>query len=103
LTVLCSAFSEIADHIYSQVPFAAGVMGEEASGCWRRPTPAREKKAHQAYPPLALLNADVIEKRGAFVVCPDLWAELACNSRATALPSGLLYAPPQPNTPLIGA
>lgn len=103
LATLCSALSEVADHLYAQIPFAVGVMGEEASGCWRCPTSARAGEAHQGYPPLAVLSAEVIEERGGFVVPPDLWANLKPSSTSVVLPSGLLYSPPQHNATLNGA
>ena len=103
LLALCSALAVIADHIHAKVPFHVGVMGEEASGCWRRPSPIREREARQEYPPLALLSAEVIEERGGFLVAPDLWAQLAPATVPVILPSGLLYVPPQPNAALLGA
>jgi hypothetical protein len=103
LSTLCSALVGIADHIYAGVPFYVGVMGEEASGCWRRPTPTRQQEAHQGYPPLALLSVEVIEERGGFLVSPDLWAQLAPVVVPGVLPSGLLYVAPRPDAALLGA
>src|SRR5207237_176156 len=68
----------------------------EASGCWRRPTPTRREEAHHGYPPLALLSAEVIEKRGGFFVSPEIWAQLAPATVPAVLSSGLLYVPPHP-------
>jgi hypothetical protein len=103
LSELCAALAEVANHIYSDARLALGVMGEETSGCWRSPTALRAKEAHQEYPPLALLNAEVIENRGAFVVPPDLWAKLAPHTEPVVLSSGLLYVPPHPCSALTGA
>jgi hypothetical protein len=103
LLMLCDGLARVADHIHTHAPIAVGVMGEETSGCWRRPTPTRAREAHQDYPPLALLNAEVIEQRGAVVLPPDLWAELAPDAPPFILDAGLHYVPPQPNAHLTGA
>jgi hypothetical protein len=103
LSTLCRAFSGMADHIHHRAPLACGVIGEEAGGCWRRPSPTRAQEAHQGYPPLALLTIDAIQERGGFVVPPDLWIQFAPSVAPVALPSGLLYAPPMPNAVLTGA
>jgi hypothetical protein len=103
LSTLCSALAVIADHVHARVPFSVGVMGEEASGCWRRPTPVRAREAHQDYPPLALLSAEIIEERGGFLVAPELWAQLVPTAIPAVLPSGLFYVPPQVNAALLGA
>jgi len=100
---LCSALAGIVDHLYARAPFCVGVMGEEASGCWRRPTPTRREEAHHGYPPLALLSAEVIEKRGGFFVSPEIWAQLAPATVPAVLSSGLLYVPPHPDAALLGA
>lgn len=106
LPSLCHVLAGIADHIYQRAGMRwdlGGVMGEEASGCWRHPTPSRLQKAHQGYPPLAVMTAEVIEKRGGFVLPPELWKQLKPTVDPTVLSSGLLYAPPTPNATLTGA
>jgi hypothetical protein len=103
LSTLCRALAGIAGSIHHRAPLASGVLGEEASGCWRRPTAARILEAHQEYPPAALLTAEIIRERGGFVVPPDLWKELAPGIDPIVLPSGLLYAPPQLSAALSGA
>jgi len=103
LSLLCTAFANLADHIFAEVEFVYGVMGEEVSGCWRHSTPARAHEAHQAYPPIAVLTAEVIDERGGFVVPPALWTKLRPETRPTVLRSGLLYVPPRPNASLTGA
>jgi hypothetical protein len=84
LSTLCAALAGVADNIHSHVPL-------------------RAKEAHQGYPPFALLNAEVIENRGAFVVPPALWTRLAPRTASVVLTSGLLYVPPHPNAALTGA
>ena len=44
---LCLLLAGVADHVHQGAPIVAGVMGEEASGCWRNPTSARAHEAHQ--------------------------------------------------------
>jgi hypothetical protein len=103
LATVCRALAEIADHIYSHAHLVVGVMGEEVSGCWRRPTPRRTRRAHQSYPPLAVLTSEVLEDRGGIVVAADLWQQLAPGITPVTLPSGLFYAPPRPSAALTGA
>lgn len=103
VATLCRFLAGIADEVHRQTPIAGGVLGEEASGCWRRPTPGRVGRAHQAYPPLAVLSANAVENRGGFLIPSDLWEQLAPKVAPIALPSGLYYAPPQPLAPLTGA
>ena len=83
LSDLCARLAGIADHLHRRAPIASGVMGEEASGCYRRPTFARALEAHQDYPPLAVLTAEIVEARGGFVIPSRLWALLA--PRATSI------------------
>ena len=77
-------------------------MGEEASGCWRVPTPVRMAEAEQGYPHLAVLTAQAVEERGGFVVKPEMWRRLAPRAEPVILPSGLLYVPPNPSARLTG-
>jgi len=55
------------------------------------PTPARAHEAHQGYPPLAVLTAEVIEARGGFVLPPELWTQLASGITPFIMSSGLHY------------
>ena len=87
LAELCHALSGVADHVHAHAPILSGVMGEEASGCWRMPTPVRMGEAEQGYPPLAILTTQVIEERGGFVVTPELWHQLAPSTK----PGGLIF------------
>ena len=103
LLPLCRALADVADHVHAHAPILGGVVGEETSGCWRVPTQTRAGEAEQGYPPLAVLSTEVVEKRGGFVVTPELWRRLAPRANAIALPSGLLYAPPRPAARLTGA
>lgn len=103
LVQLCRALADIAGHVHGHAPLLGGVMGEEASGCWRVPTLRRADEAEQGYPPLAVLTAQAIEECGGFVVTPRLWRQLAPCAEPVTLPSGLLYAPPQPASRLTGA
>ena len=100
---LCLLLAGIADHVHHGVRSVAGVMGEEASGCWRNPTSARALAAHQGYPPLAVMTAEVIEARGGFVLPIALWKRLAPSVDPCIMPSGLHYVPPRPNARLTGA
>lgn len=100
---LCLLLADVADHVHRHAQILAGVMGEEASGCWRNPTPARTHEAHQGYPPLAVMSADVIEARGGLVLPSELWKRLAPNADPLVMPSGLYYVPPRPTAPLTGA
>jgi hypothetical protein len=100
---LCLLLAGIADHVHQGAGIVVGVMGEEASGCWRNPTAARAHEAHQGYPPLALLTAEVIEARGGFVLPIELWKRLAPGINPCIMPSGLHYVPPRQNAPLTGA
>jgi hypothetical protein len=100
---LCALLADIADHVHQNAQIVAGVMGEEASGCWRNPTPARAHEAHQGYPPLAVMTAEVIEARGGFVLPIELWKQLAPDVEPRIMSSGLYYVPPRPNAPLTGA
>ena len=102
LATVCRALADIADHINCHIRLAGGAMGEETSGCWRRPTPGRLRRAHQGYPPLAVLTAEVLDDRGGLVVAADLWQQLAPRLEPVTLPSGLLYAPPRPEAALTG-
>jgi hypothetical protein len=65
--------------------------------------PRRTHRAHQGYPPLAVLTFEVLEDRGGIVVAADLWQQLAPGIAPVTLPSGLLYAPPRPRAALTGA
>ncbi len=103
LAIVCRALAEIADHINRHAHLVVGVMGEEVSGCWRCPTPRRTRRAHQGYPPLAVLTSEVLDDRGGIVVAADLWRQLAPGVAPVTLPSGLLYAPPRPGAALTGA
>ena len=100
---LCRALAEVADHVHRAVPFMAGVLGEEASGCWRGDGRMLASDSGQAYPPMAIMTASIVEKRGGFVVSPELWRQLAPRTEPIILSSGLLFAPPQPDAPLLGA
>jgi hypothetical protein len=103
LPPLCRALADVADHVHAHAPILGGVMGEEASGCWRVPTQTRAGEAEQGYPPLAVLSTEVAEERGGFVVTPDLWRRLTPRADAVALSSGLLYVPPRPTARKRGA
>lgn len=103
LVDLCEAFANVADHVHSKVPIWTGAIGEEISGSWRRPTEKRQACAVQDYPPLALMSANVIETRGGVLLSQDIWNDLKSNVEPVVLPSGLLYVPPRPNAPLLGA
>lgn len=67
------------------------------------PLQAASRKITRATPPLAVMTAEVIEKRGGFVLPPELWKQLKPTVDPTVLSSGLLYAPPMPNAALTGA
>jgi hypothetical protein len=99
LATICRALADIADHINRHSPIVLGVIGEECSGCWRKPTARRIRRADQAYPPVAVLTTQVIEERGGILVTADLWRELAPRIDPITLPSGLLYAPPVSGQP----
>jgi len=103
LVNLCGVMADIAGHVHGHAPLLGGVIGEEASGCWRVPTPRRADEAEQGYPPLAVLTTQAIEERGAFLVTRQLWQQLAPRAEPVALTSGLLYAPPMPDARLLGA
>ena len=103
LLSLCRALADVADHVHARAPILGGVMGEEASGCWRVPTQTRAGEAEQGYPPLAVLSAEAIAKRSGFVVTPGSWRRLTPHASRETMPSGLLYVPPQPGARLTGA
>lgn len=103
LVQFCRALADVAGHVHGHAPLLGGVIGEEASGCWRVPTPHRAGEAEQGYPPLAVLTAQAIEERGGFVVTRQLWQQLAPCAEPVVLPSGLLYALPLPTAQLSGA
>lgn len=103
LVQLCGVLADIAGHVHGHAPLLGGVIGEEASGCWRVPTPHRAGEAEQGYPPLAVLTAQAVEERGAFLVTQQLWQRLAPRAEPVVLTSGLLYAPPMPDARLSGA
>jgi hypothetical protein len=101
---LCLRLAGIADHVHQHARIVAGVMGEEASGCWRCPAyQGYSAPVHQGYPPLAVLTTEVIEARGGFVLPVELWKLLAPRSAPIVLSSGLHYAPPTQNAALTGA
>jgi hypothetical protein len=101
---LSQILAGVADHVHRRESILMGVVGEEASGCWRSPTleSGGDPRPDPDYPPIAILTADVIDHRGGFVVSPELWRELDPKSDAVAMPSGLLYVPPQPGAALTG-
>ncbi len=68
LPSLCRVLAGIADHIHQRAGILGGVMGEEASGCWRHPTPSRLQEAHQSYPPAR--RDDRRSHRGTRRLCP---------------------------------
>lgn len=103
LANLCCVLASVADHVHARVPILGGVMGEEASGCWRVPTSVRVIESEQSYPPLAVLTVQAIVDRGGFVVTPEMWSRLAPHAPYVSLRSGLLYVPPNPSARLIGA
>ena len=103
LLPLCCALADVADHVHARAPILGGVMGEEASGCWRVPTQTRVSEAEQGYPPLAVLTAEVIEERGGFVVTPELWGQLTPHASTDTRSSGLLYVAPHLAARLTGA
>lgn len=100
---LCDAYVEIADAIFLTAPFRCAVIGEEASGCWRSPTPRRIALAVPDHGPDAVLTSEIIESRGGFFLSPALWAEIGAHVEPVKLRSGLLYVPPRPDVPLYGA
>ncbi len=100
---LCQTLAEVADHVHACIPIVAGAMGEEISGCYRRPTAARVANADQQYPPDAVLDAATIDARGGFVVSAELWGQLRPSAAPTILRSGLRYIVPKPARYLRGA
>jgi hypothetical protein len=103
LVDLCRTLAVVASHVHGHVRITAGAIGEEISGCWRRPTSNRELEADQGYPPLALLSADAIDQRGGFVIPDGLWEQLGPSAVPELLSFGLRYAPPLPDAELRGA
>lgn len=103
LATLCRVLADVANHVHACTPILGGVMGEEASGCWRVPTPTRITEATQGYPPLAVISSQAIAERGGFVITPEIWTQLTPNANYVSLPSGLRYVPPNPSAQLTGA
>lgn len=103
LVSVSHVLATVADHVHHRTPIQMGVVGEEASGCWRSPHSERDEEVCPDYPPSAVLTTDVIEQRGGFVVPPKLWQQLAPRVTPVALSSGLLYAPPCPHAAMTGA
>ena len=100
---LCRILADVADFAYSRAPILGGVMGEEASGCWRTPTPGRLPLSTRDYPPLALIDAQAVIERGGFVIAPTMWDELGYSEPHVILESGLRYVPPNSAAGLTGA
>ncbi len=103
LADLCQTLAEVADHVHARIPIVAGALGEEISGCYRRPTAERLANADPAYPPEAVLDAAAIDARGGFVVSAELWGQLKPIVAPTILRSGLRYVLPRPARSLQGA
>ena len=102
LVSLSRALADVANHVHRSAPILVGVVGEETSGCWRRPQPESGETTFPEYPLSAAVAADVVERRGGFVVPPDL-QQVAPKVVPVVLPSGLLYVPPWPDAALTGA
>lgn len=103
LALLCDVFAEIVDAVHARAPLKSAAIGEEISGCFRRPTQNRLVHDCQGYPPLAVVSTNIIENRGGLFVDRVLWDQLNPKMDAVILPSGLYYVKPQLDAALLGA